>query len=302
MTTEASGWRLTERGFDPAQASYYEAVMTVGNGRLGTRASLEEGHLGSLPGTYLAGVYDAHDAPVIDLVNVPGWLDSEVWVDGCRLDVDTLEILDHDRTLDLRTGVLRRSTTFAHPRLGPIRLTTARIASMADRDLCAQRLEVTPLESDAEIRIVTGIDVERRNLDRLPAYAQDPALTPQRKWEKWARSNHLKLVDRHVEARTGLVSTETIDSGVRITVAFQVSTSSQPTWEGCVETHGRIGTEWRFSAAAGQSVAVEKQVAYATSRDPVTDSGPCSRALATLERHRPEGFDDLLAASAQVWA
>ena len=69
-------WVVEEPGLDPERASFYEALFTVGNGRLGTRGSLEEGHRGQLSGTYLNGVYDGHDVPVINLVNVPDWVDT----------------------------------------------------------------------------------------------------------------------------------------------------------------------------------------------------------------------------------
>jgi len=55
-----TAWLVEQSGFDVARANYYETLFTVGNGRLGTRGSLEEGHLGQLSGTFLAGVYDGH--------------------------------------------------------------------------------------------------------------------------------------------------------------------------------------------------------------------------------------------------
>ena len=67
-------WLVRQSGCDPATAAFYETLFTVGNGRLGTRGSLEEGQPGEWSGTYLNGVYDDHDAPVTDLVNAPDWL------------------------------------------------------------------------------------------------------------------------------------------------------------------------------------------------------------------------------------
>ena len=49
MATDA--WVVEESRFDPG-ANNYETLFTVGNGRLGTRGSLEEGHRGQLSGTY----------------------------------------------------------------------------------------------------------------------------------------------------------------------------------------------------------------------------------------------------------
>ena len=92
--TSTGAWVVQESGFDRERANFYETLFTVGNGRLGTRGSLEEGHLGPLSGTFLAGVYDGHDVPVIDLVNCPDWVDTAVVVGGVRLDVDTCTVVD----------------------------------------------------------------------------------------------------------------------------------------------------------------------------------------------------------------
>ena len=71
-----SQWLVVEDGFDPSRANTYETLFTTGNGYLGTRGSLEEGHEGALPGTFLRGVFDHHDSAVIDLVKAPDWLSA----------------------------------------------------------------------------------------------------------------------------------------------------------------------------------------------------------------------------------
>ena len=172
-------WVVEESGFDPERANFYETLFTVGNGRLGTRASLEEGHRGQLSGTYLNGVYDGHDVPVIDLVNVPDWVDTTVFVGGVRLDVDTCTVVAHHRVLDLRDGLLTRSTVFEDAEGRRTRLKTVRCASMADRRVCVLRLEVTPENHSAEIRVQSGIDGDRRNLERLPLYPEGTVFPPE---------------------------------------------------------------------------------------------------------------------------
>ena len=48
---EDSRWLIVEDGFTAALASTSETLFTTGNGYLGTRGSLEEGHEDALPGT-----------------------------------------------------------------------------------------------------------------------------------------------------------------------------------------------------------------------------------------------------------
>ena len=64
-----SEWLVEENGFEIGKINFYETIFTVGNGYLGTRGSLEEGHSAMVRGTYLNGVYDHHQSFVVDLLN-----------------------------------------------------------------------------------------------------------------------------------------------------------------------------------------------------------------------------------------
>ncbi|MFD6106236.1 hypothetical protein ACFWFQ_26640, partial [Nocardia salmonicida] len=222
-----ANWSVVEDGWNPARANYFESIFTVGNGRLGTRGSLEERHTGALPGTFLAGVYDAYDSPVIDLVNAPDWLDSEVFVDGVRLDTESARIIEHRRELDLRHGVLHRDTVFALSDGARVRLRTQRFASTADRDLCCLRIEVSCLDRRATVTVRTGIDANRRNLERLPTYREQATFGHERKWDKWAKSTHLASVGAGFEGDVGVVESRTIDSGVDLAYAFTCSATGR---------------------------------------------------------------------------
>jgi len=107
-----SRWLIAEDGFTAVLANTYETLFTTGNGYLGTRGSLEEGHEGALPGTFLRGVFDHHDSAVPDLVKAPDWLTLAVVVNGIRLDVTSVSVVRHRRMLDMREGALLRDTVF----------------------------------------------------------------------------------------------------------------------------------------------------------------------------------------------
>ncbi|MDT7582139.1 MAG: kojibiose phosphorylase [Pseudonocardiales bacterium] len=295
-----AAWVVEQSGFDVARANFYETLFTVGNGRLGTRGSLEEGHLGQLSGTFLGGVYDGHEVPVIDLVNAPDWLDTAVFVDGVRLDVDTCTVVSHERRLDLRDGILTRTTVFADPDGRRTRLHTVRCASMADRRLCALRVEVTPENHESDIVVETGIDGDRRNLERLPVYPHDHVFDPRTRWEKWARAKHTEETSR--SADDGLyLQVHTIDTGVE--VGYRAETTFTPAAdERTVQQRSeRIGQRTVHHCAAGETLRMDKLVAICTSRDP-GGSGPLDeRCRAVLAAHRDEGFDGIVAASRAAW-
>ncbi|MGE3664463.1 MAG: glycoside hydrolase family 65 protein [Pseudonocardia sp.] len=301
-------WLVVERGFDLARAGYHETIFTVGNGRLGTRGSLEERHPGALPGTYLAGVFDANDSPVVDLVNLPDWLHTVVRVDGLRLDVASAEVVEHERVLDLRTGLLSRDTVFADAAGRRTRLRTLRLASMADRDLCALRVEVTPLDHDADVVVETGIDADRRNLDRLPHHPDGLQQPPHRRWDKWARSTHLTVTGRGFTSDgVGHVDTTTIESGIRVAYASIVLPVPpvQAAGRRQLVAHEGVAERLELRVPAGRTSRVDKLVGVATSRDPGGDgvhaAEPHERAAATVRRHRDGGFDGAARASAAAW-
>ena len=303
-TTDADTWVVVESGFDRARANYYETVFTVGNGRLGTRGSLEEGHLGQLPGTFLAGVYDGHDVPVIDLVNAPDWVDTAITVGGVRLDVDTCTVVTHHRSLDLRGGVLTRSTVFEDTEGRRTRFDTMRCVSMADRRVCALRVEVTPENHSAEIRIESGIDGDRRNLERLPQYPEGTMFPPETRWEKWARARHLRESFRSQKSSALYLEMRTIDTGVDLGYAMATTHDPAPHERTVLQRNGRIAEQSVHIGTPGEMLRLDKLVAICTSRDPdgsATESLE-ARCSAVLTEHRGGGgFDSVVAASRAAW-
>ncbi|MET0522960.1 MAG: glycoside hydrolase family 65 protein, partial [Jiangellaceae bacterium] len=141
---DGSQWLVVEDGFDPARTNTFETLFTTGNGYLGTRGSLEEGHEGALAGTFLRGVFDHHDSAVIDLVKAPDWLSLTVVVNGTRLDVTSAAVRHHRRVLDMHEGTLSRQTVFEDGEGRRTRVESVRFASTADQHLCGLQVRITP--------------------------------------------------------------------------------------------------------------------------------------------------------------
>ena len=152
-------WLITIDGWDARREPAVEAVLALVNGYLGTRAALEEGSAVSTPATFLNGVFDAATeqvaqagatpdyqviaAPTPELVVAPDWGKLLLAADGVPLNPQDGELLEPRRTLDMRRGVLLREWRV---RAGgkTTRLRSLRVASLADRHLMVQLLEITP--------------------------------------------------------------------------------------------------------------------------------------------------------------
>ena len=141
-------WRLEVDGSNPDREREVESWLTVGNGRTGTRGSLEEGAAASLPALYVAGVYgwDPAEQAGPELVRGPEWTSLPLGDGG--------QPPDRRRILDLRRGVLfRESAGFR----------SARFASLADRQLLVLRAEgatVPPVPAPEVGGAVAAVDVD----------------------------------------------------------------------------------------------------------------------------------------------
>ena len=293
-------WLIRQSGHDPGTANYWETVFTVGNGRLGTRGSLEEGHRGEWSGTYLNGVYDSHDSPVIDLVNAPDWLWFAVSVDGIRLDTQSCTVVEHERALDMARGLLWRKTVFEDGAGRRTRLETLRFASMAARSVCALRCDVTAENHSAPISVVSGINGYRRNLERLPAYPHGTTFETETRWDKWAKTKHLVEMSRSTDEVGVYLEMRTVASDITIGVASSTRVTA-PARRSVASEYERVAERFDVDLAEGETARFDKVVAVMTSRDPAQFDPVADRCRGARDVAAESGFDALLADSVAVW-
>jgi alpha,alpha-trehalose phosphorylase len=149
-------WSLTEVGLDHSSLGVHESVFALTNGHIGMRGSFEEGEPVVVPGTYLNGFFEERPLPYAEagygfpeqgqtMVNVTDGKLIRLLVKDSPLDLNYGEIIDHRRTLDLRAGVLRRSTEWRSPGGRKVRVTSTRLVSLARRSIAAieYKVEVT---------------------------------------------------------------------------------------------------------------------------------------------------------------
>lgn len=295
-----SDWLIEETNFDFAEANFKETIFTIGNGYQGTRGSLEEGHKGELSGTYLAGVYDHHDSTVIDQVNVATWLPLKVRVEGEVLNTQSCKVITHRRVLDLQTGFLHRDSLFEDSKGRQTRIVTLRFASFADQHVCGIRLIVTPQNHSSTITVESGLDAERYNLDRLPAYQGNPVFHPEVKWEKWAKSRHMDVSRTAVGGDQIYIETHTLDTGISIGMASALDAPLVSACRDARQDYEYVAQLVSFDAVQGQSYRFDKLVTLYTSRD-LNGVELAAKCEATLETAQAKGLDACLKDSATAW-
>src|SRR5665647_2279231 len=106
--TRDPAWRFEVKGFDPFREREVETWLTVANGESGTRGALEEGSAVSTPATFVAGVFgDGTDEPHLrQPVPAPDWTGLRLRAWGSVVNLSDGELLEHERVLDMRHGVV----------------------------------------------------------------------------------------------------------------------------------------------------------------------------------------------------
>jgi len=118
-------------------------VFTLGNGYFSTRGAFEEGYPDDKAITFAHGIFDDMPVSFTELVNMPDWLDTTIWVDGASFRLDQGQVLHFFRQMDLRQGILRRDVRWQAPSGAIVDLTFERFASYAAEHVGALRLLVT---------------------------------------------------------------------------------------------------------------------------------------------------------------
>jgi kojibiose phosphorylase len=294
-------WLVRETDLDPHEINFHETIFTVGNGYQGTRGSFEEGRTGELSGTYLAGVYDHHDSTVPDLVNAPSWLPLTVFVEGHRLDTQSCKVLEHSRTLDLQQGLLHRDTLLEDSKGRRTRIKSIRFCSFANQHLCGIRISITPENHDSRFNVEAGIEGERYNLDRLPVYVEKPRFDPEVKWEKWAKSRHLRVIVADTGDASAYLEAETLDTGHVIGCATSLELAGIDVPARPIVGYETAAQRIEFAAAAGDTVVLDKFAAIFTSRDEIEGQTLREACEKLVHQAAEYGFPRCVAASAEIW-
>ncbi|MFC7572376.1 hypothetical protein ACFQX8_08025 [Klenkia terrae] len=163
-------WALTETGIDHDSLAVNESVFALANGHIGMRGTLEEGEPSVVPGTYLNGFFEERPLPYAEagygfpeegqtVVNVTDGKLIRLLVGDSPLDLDYGQIISHERTLDLRAGVLRRCTEWRSPNGRTVELRSTRLVSLTRRSIAAIRYEVRCTDDGGDLYVAIQSDL-----------------------------------------------------------------------------------------------------------------------------------------------
>ncbi|MFB7288631.1 glycoside hydrolase family 65 protein [Actinacidiphila glaucinigra] len=259
-------WCVRETELDLDVLAQSESVFALSNGHVGWRGNLDEGEPHGLPGSYLNGVHERHPLPYAEagygypeagqtVINVTNGKIIRLLVNDEPFDVRYGRLVSHERVLDLRAGLLRRTCEWTSPAGCTVRVTSTRLVSLTQRSIAAVVYEVEAVD---DVRLVVQSELVAN--EQLPRTSGDPRVSavldsPLQPEENQALNNRLRLV--HSTSVTGLrvaVAADHVVEGPPSTRSF--SESGDDTSRLTVTS----------SLAAGEKLRLEKTVSYSWSQ------------------------------------
>jgi kojibiose phosphorylase len=265
------GWLLIEDGVDRAREREIESLFALGNGYLGSRASIGDGDSFSHPATFIAGIYVADGGLGPRLAVLPHWLHVAVTVEDQLLSPDAGRVLAHRRTLDLRRGILWREWRQEDPSGRVTRLVCHQLASLADRHLLLQSVAITAENYTGKITLTAHLGPsEAMRTDAEGARPESGALV-------------MRVSGREVA----------------IAGASELHDPATAMPAGC-EAGAQQGSEerWSWEADLGETVHLDRILSVFTSRDVAS---PAKAARDHLSSTRARALPAAAAAHVDAW-
>ena len=293
---EQNSNNLIYHDYDTTKERSREALLTVGNSFFGTRGAMEETHANSVnyPGTYMAGLYNRLKTPVAgrdveneDFVNAPNWLPVSFKIDdGEWFDPNKNKVLEINRTLDFKTGLLHRVMMVEDDEGHRTKIESCRFASMDNMHLAALRYKITPLNYTSPVSIFSALDgtIINEGVERY----------------KSLNSKHLVPIGQGGEGARSWLKVKTSQSNIEIVEAARLTLTIDdiPYHDfGVTTDEGIVYTYMDVEVSEGQTISLEKTVALATSLETKTD-----RYSFVMDQLLGIGdFDTLFQKSAAAW-
>jgi len=280
--TKDKYWVFTKNHFNPEEIKLNETLFALGNGYIGSRGVLAEGHEDSYPGTYLSGIYDSINNDPAEIVNCPNPLKIEIQIDGKQVTGKTMKVLEHTQRLDIKKALLYRKTKFKFNQK-EFSFETFRFFSMGDIHTGVLSFTIKALNSDAKIVIKRLIDGNQKNEMR----AENKPL------------RHFNIIEKSENDGLAYLESETKDKkqcigmAVYTDINFKMDAKSSQ-----VSGKEFTGTEFSFLAKKQKNYSFTSYISVYTSREEKNIKKSC---VQEIKNARKKGFSAILKKHTTKW-
>lgn len=292
-------WHIIEEGLNPHYNKISESVFSLGNGRMGQRATFEEDYSGEThQGSYVAGVYypdktrvgwwkNGYPEYFAKVLNAPSWIEIKIKIGAVIFDLAKCKVESFTRVLDMKQGLLHRSFTATLADGKRIAVDSKRFCSMADGEIGAIRYEIKALNFSAPITLTLPVDADVVNKD---------SNYDEKFWEE---------VHKEAEPGLALVTAQTKKTQFHVCTAMQYKLQLDGK-----DVAGKVSANLKEKYAdneiatelkEGSTLTIFKYAVVLSSENHSKDK-LAANAKAKVKSAVATGFDKLFADHAKVWA
>jgi alpha,alpha-trehalose phosphorylase len=292
-------WAVRETELHLHTLAQAESVFALSNGHIGLRGNLDEGEPYGLPGTYLGGFYEVRPLPYAEagygypedgqtVVNVTNGKLLRLLVEDEPFDVRYGILRRHERVLDLRAGVLRRTAEWVSPTGRQVRVSSTRLVSFNQRAVVAIEYMVEALGGSFPVVVQSQLVAN----EPLPPQSSDPRAAA-------ALASPLESELHQMHDNRAILVHQTRESGLRVAASM----------DHLLEGPGRTSAETEVfpdlarclvtaDLSPGDPLRIVKILAYGWSAQRSTDALRDQVAAASAGAMHT-GWDGLVAAQRQ---
>jgi alpha,alpha-trehalose phosphorylase len=286
-----------EQRFFPRYLAQSETFFALANGYLGMRGVFNAGHPAAENGTFINGFFEHR--PLVygekgfgfprtseAMLNVTDGKVIQLYVDGDLFDLTQADFIEFKRYLDLRSATLNQDMVWEMPSGKRIAVKSTRLVSFGRRHTAAVSYEVTVLDADARLTLVSalitpeGAQVEEENDPRRAQGFQRRVLHP---------------VTQRVDGYRGMLCHGTRASKLNLACGMDhvVETECEYSHDTkCSEDNAAI--VFSVDAKANRPFRLVKFLGYHSAGADIPVRELCFSVELTLDRALRRGFDRLL--------
>lgn len=292
-------WKIIQEGYDALDNEIFESLTSIGNGYMGMRGNHEEDFSGrTLQGTYIAGVYYPDKTKVgwwkngypeyfAKVLNAVNFIGIKVHVDDKSLDLATWKVLNYNRVLDMKHGILNRNFEVEADNGVILNVAAERFLSLSDRETGAISYKITVKKGNAKIRLISYLDGDVSNKD---------SNYDEKFWIPVETAVN-------TENEFGCVTMDTKKTAYRVSVAMKNDVFLDG--KKCFPTEALQDEKWAsltydLELNEGQSAQLYKYIGAATNRD-YEDENVTIQAEEALTRGFELNYSGMLKAHKHAW-
>ena len=174
-------WVITEEKFLKEWNYRNETTFALSNGYIGTRGTFDEGYPFTvdegLEGNFINGFYESEHIMYGEwnfgfpeksqsLLNLPNLKKTKIVIDGDVFDLNQGEIINYNRKLLMKDGVVVRNVTWKSPNGKKVVAEFRRLVSLEKKNIMAIQIKLTPVNFSGKIELTTYLEAGVENHTR----------------------------------------------------------------------------------------------------------------------------------------